>query len=81
MNQQIRNVLKKSAGLAVDIETLPDDHDLYQAGLKSLAAVRVLMGLEDQFGVVFPASMMGRDVFASIASIEKSLGMLVQQPV
>ena len=69
MNDEIRSILKEHGRLAVDIATLADDADLYQAGMTSHASVNVMLALEGEFDVEFPDHMLRRAVFASIAAI------------
>ena len=73
MNEQIRQVIKEHGQLSVDIETLDDHADLYQAGMTSHASVNVMLALEDTFDVEFPDSMLKRSVFESVASISAAL--------
>jgi acyl carrier protein len=73
MTDEIRAVIKQHARLAVDIDTLPDDADLYEAGMTSHASVNVMLGLEDAFDVEFPDSMLTRSAFESIANIRAAL--------
>ncbi len=51
------------------ITDVQDDHDLYAAGLTSLATVGIMLALEDRFNVEFPEKMLSRATFRSIASI------------
>jgi acyl carrier protein len=76
MIDQIREVLRQHARLAVDVSTLSADSDLYAAGLTSHATVNLMVALEDQFGVEFPERMMRRRSFESIAAIESALSQL-----
>ena len=73
MKEQIRQVIKENGQLSVDIGTLGDDSDLYQAGMTSHASVNVMIALEDTFDVEFLDSMLKRSVFESVASIEAAL--------
>ena len=50
----IRQVLRDHARLPVDVETVPDDADLFQAGMTSHASVNVMLALEDAFDIEFP---------------------------
>jgi acyl carrier protein len=76
MIDQIREVLRQHARLAVDVSSLSADSDLYAAGLTSHATVNLMVALEDQFGVEFPERMMRRRSFESIAAIESALSQL-----
>jgi acyl carrier protein len=69
----IRQVLRDHARLAVDVDALEDDADLFRAGMSSHASVNVMLALEDRFDVEFPDRMLKRSVFESIASIEAAL--------
>lgn len=73
MKDQIRQVIKEHGQLSVDVETLADDSDLYQAGMTSHASVNVMIALEDSFDVEFLDSMLKRSVFESVASINAAL--------
>jgi acyl carrier protein len=73
MNEQIRQVIKEHGQLSVDVDTLGDDADLYQAGMTSHASVNVMIALEDTFDVEFLDSMLKRSVFESVASIAAAL--------
>jgi acyl carrier protein len=41
MKDQIRNVTREHGHLSVDLDTLPDEADLYQAGITSHASERI----------------------------------------
>jgi acyl carrier protein len=69
-------VIRAEARLGVDVGTLPDDGDLYQAGMTSHASVNLMLALENEFDVEFPDRMLKRSVFESIASIAAALDEL-----
>ncbi len=73
MKERIRQVIREQGHLAVDIDGLPDDADLYQAGMTSHASVNVMIALEDTFDVEFLDSMLKRSVFESVDSISAAL--------
>jgi acyl carrier protein len=73
MNEKIRQVIREHAQLSVDVDTLGDGDDLYQAGMSSHASVNLMIALEDTFDIEFLDSMLTRGVFESIASIEAAL--------
>ena len=81
MTEQIRKVVKEHGRLPVDVDSLPEDADLFQAGMTSHASVNVMLGLEDAFDVEFPDEMLKRSVFESIAAIESALSQLVTEQV
>lgn len=71
--EKIRQVLKDHARLAVDIATLADDADLYEAGMTSHASVNVMLALEDAFDLEFPDRMLKRSVFESMAAMNAAI--------
>jgi acyl carrier protein len=73
MKDRIRRVLEEHGRLSVDLATLADDADLYQAGMTSHASVNVMIALEDTFDVEFLDSMLKRSVFESVDSIAHAL--------
>jgi len=76
MNEQIRAILKEHGRLAVDVATLKDDSDLYEAGMTSHASVNVMLALEGTFDVEFPDRMLRRGVFESVSAIAAALAEL-----
>jgi acyl carrier protein len=76
MTEKIRQAIGDHARLPIDVQTLEDDDDLYQAGMTSHASVNVMLALEDTFDVEFPDRMLKRSVFESVASIRAALGEL-----
>ena len=75
MSKSIRAILSEVAELPLANE-LPAEADLYRAGLKSLAVVRVMVALEREYSVEFRGDMLGRETFSSIGAIERALGSL-----
>ncbi len=76
---EIRRVLSEHARLPVDVDSLDDRADLFQAGMSSHASVNVMLALEDAFDVEFPDRMLKRSVFESVAGIAAAIGELRQQ--
>lgn len=76
MNEKIRQALTDHARLPVDVATLAEDSDLYQAGMTSHASVNVMLALENAFDIEFPDRMLKRSVFESIAAIAAALAEL-----
>jgi acyl carrier protein len=73
MNDEIRKILKEHGRLSVDVQTLTDESDLYQAGMTSHASVNVMLALEGTFDIEFPDRMLKRGVFESIAAIRAAI--------
>jgi acyl carrier protein len=76
MSDKIRATINEHARLPVDINTLSDDADLYQAGMTSHASVNLMLALEAAFDIEFPDQMLTRSVFESVASIRDALTQL-----
>lgn len=73
MTDQIRQIIQDHGRMPVDVSTLADDADLYQAGMTSHASVNVMLALEDDFDIEFPDQMLKRSVFESVAAIRAAL--------
>ncbi len=76
LTPKIREVISQHARLPVEVDSIDDDADLFQAGMSSHASVSVMLGLEDTFDIEFPDSMLKRSVFESIAAIRAALEQL-----
>jgi acyl carrier protein len=79
MNERIRAILKEHGRLAVDVATLADDADLYEAGMTSHASVNVMLALEGTFDIEFPDRMLRRGVFESVSAIAAALTELTRE--
>jgi acyl carrier protein len=77
ITDDIRAVLRDYGRLAVDVASLSDQSNLYEAGLTSHASVTLMLALEEQFNIEFPDRMLRRGAFASIAAIRGSLEELI----
>ena len=81
MTDEIRRVIKEHARLRADVDELPDDADLFQAGMTSHASINVMLALENAFDVEFPDRLLSRSVFSSIASIRAALDEIAIEDV
>jgi acyl carrier protein len=72
----VREIVAQHGRLGIPVGDLPDDGDLYSAGLTSLATVGLMLALEDAFDIEFPDSMLSRKTFASIASLADAVETL-----
>jgi acyl carrier protein len=79
VREAIRSVIRQHGRLPVDVDTLADDADLFQAGMSSHASVNVMLALEDTFDIEFPDALLKRSVFESVAGIETAIGSLHDQ--
>jgi acyl carrier protein len=73
MDAEIRALLKQHARLRVSVEQLPEDANLFEAGLDSLAMVNLMLAIEDNFGVELPDAMLSRDTFSTVASLRRAI--------
>ncbi len=73
IQSRVRSVLKSAGGLQVDVEALPDDADLYAAGLNSHATVNLMLALEDAFDIELPDRLLRRTTFSSVSAITAAL--------
>ena len=81
LRDRIRQVLRDHARLPVEVDSLSDSDDLFQAGMSSHASVNVMLALEDTFDLEFPDQMLKRSVFESVSGIESAIGELLGQAV
>jgi acyl carrier protein len=79
VHEEIRQIIAQHGRLPVDVHTLSDDADLYEAGMTSHASVNVMLGLEDHFDIEFPDRMLKRSVFESIDAIGAALSELREE--
>ena len=73
ITDEIRAILREHGRLAVDVSSLGDQGNLYDAGLTSHASVTLMLALEERFDIEFPDRMLRRGAFASIAAIRSGL--------
>ncbi|HXQ62546.1 MAG TPA: acyl carrier protein [Acidimicrobiales bacterium] len=80
METEIRAILAEHARLPVEMSSLDDEADLYQAGMTSHASVSVMLALEDSFDIEFPEGMLRKSTFESVSAISAALTSLVGAP-
>ena len=73
MTVLVRQIIREHGRLAVDVDALGDEADLYEAGMTSHASVNLMLALEGAFDIEFPDSMLRRNVFESVSSISDAL--------
>lgn len=71
MQDQVRQILAQNGRLAVPVDSLSEEADLFAAGLDSLAIVNVLMNIEEHFDIELPDELLSRRTFASIGAITR----------
>lgn len=77
MNETIRELLKKHAGLQVDVDSIDGGADLYAAGLSSFASVQLMLAIEERFDVEFPDNLLNRKSFQSVDAIARTVSSIV----
>lgn len=78
MSASVRELLKKHAGLPVNVDEIADGADLYAAGLSSFASVQLMLAIEERFDIEFPDSLLNRKSFQSIEAIERTVNSILQ---
>ncbi len=81
MIDQVREIVGRHGGIAVDLAKLGETADLYEAGMTSFASVDLMLGLEEAFDVEFPDAMLTRKTFASLRAIADAVATLTTQEV
>ena len=76
--ETVREILGEYSKLAVEIQTLTNDSDLYDAGLTSLTTVSVMLALEDAFDVEFEDHMLTRATFHSVNTVIAAIDELLE---
>jgi acyl carrier protein len=73
---EIRKIVGAYGHLLVNVDTLSDEDDLYEAGMSSNATVSVMLALEQNFSIEFPESVLRRSVFTTLRSIRETVAEL-----
>ena len=69
MENVVREILRRRGDLAVPVEKLSRDTNLFDAGLSSFGTVEVMIALEEHLGTTMPEHMLTRETFGSIAAL------------
>ena len=78
MTDRIRQIIKQHGRMPTDVDSLPDDADLFLAGMSSHASVNVMLALEGEFDIEFPDHMLKRSVFESMAAMRDAIAQLTK---
>jgi acyl carrier protein len=71
------NLLAKHLRTPPGAPPVPFDRDLFELGLDSLSAVRLVLELEETFEITFPETMISAELFASAATLERVVSQLI----
>ncbi len=74
----IRQVLADHARLAVPVDSLTEETDLFGAGMTSHASVNVMLALEDAFDFEFSEKMLKKSTFESIGAIRVAVAEMTE---
>ncbi|HTW10410.1 MAG TPA: acyl carrier protein [Acidimicrobiales bacterium] len=77
LNSRIRDILAKQGRLAVGIDEVADEDNLFRLGLSSHANVAVMLALEDELDVEFPDEMLRKETFESVSAIARAVSQLI----
>jgi len=77
ITDDIRAILRDHGRLAVDVDRLADESNLYEGGLTSHASVNLMLALEERFDIEFPDRLLRRGTFMSIAAIRAGLDEII----
>ena len=78
MDEKIRSILAEHGRFPVDVASIGDDEDLFDAGMTSHASVNVMLALEDEFDLEFPEVMLRKSTFESVSAIRAALVELTE---
>ena len=77
--EAVRTILAEHSKLSVELDSLRNDSDLYEAGLTSLTTVNVMLAIEDHFDVEFDDSMLARATFQSVGTLIDAVEVLLER--
>jgi len=69
LKTQLKAMISKATGGAVDAASIGDDAPLMSLGVDSMAALEVVVALESEFGVSITDMESGMEAFKSINSL------------
>jgi acyl carrier protein len=78
MRARLREIVAAHTG--IDIDRLGDSADLWQAGMTSKNAVRVMLDVEDELGIEFPPEGLSHDSFATVDAIARTIHRAAAAP-
>ncbi len=79
MTDDIRQIVADNGKLAVDVSSLSEEDDLFDAGMTSHANVNVMLALEDVYDIEFPEELLRRSTFQTLAAIRDTIEMLLEE--
>ncbi|MFK0111585.1 phosphopantetheine-binding protein [Streptomyces sp. NPDC091217] len=74
---RVRSILETHSGIGEKVRELTPDASLWDAGMESLATVRVVIALEEEFDIAFEDGMLEKNPFDSVSSITSVVAEMV----
>lgn len=69
LREKIRQLIESEGDALANPAAIRDTDDLFEAGLTSLGAVRLIVALEDSFQIEIPDALLDRAAFSSVDAI------------
>ncbi len=79
MTDEIRQIVGDNGKLAVEVSSLSEEDDLFDAGMTSHANVNVMLALEDVYDIEFPEELLRRSTFQTLAAIRDTIETLLEE--
>jgi acyl carrier protein len=79
MTDEIRQIVADNGKLAIEVSSLTDEDDLFDAGMTSHANVNVMLALEDVYDIEFPEELLRRSTFQTVSAIRDTIEMLLEE--
>lgn len=65
---KIRDLIDENSEIELT-DAISNDDDLFVAGMQSLDCVRILVAVEDEFGIELPNERIERSIFVSVTNL------------
>jgi D-alanine--poly(phosphoribitol) ligase subunit 2 len=81
MRDRVRAIVGSMNLLAVPVDGLSDEDNLFDAGMTSFGSVQLMLAIEEEFDIEFPNSLLTRKTFATFGGLVSALEQFVSQKV
>jgi acyl carrier protein len=81
MLSKIKELINNHKLVAISVDRIANNDDLYELGMTSFASVQLMLALEETFDIEFPERMLNRKTFATLAAIDRSVAELMSERV
>ena len=79
IEEEVRRIVASYGRLAVDVDDVGPDDDLYGLGMTSHATLNVLLAIEETFDIEIPEDLLERPIFESFSAMGTAISGLVEQ--